>query len=1099
MVVGAWRQAQPHSGLWPALSLWERDLKRARRCSPTIVNDRIEFGITELSAQSCTIELGFSTDMFWKAATMAESPKQKTQYGIFLSSTDDPVVREYRLAARDLIQEPEFREKWFAVEMSTFVPGTPPPLQTCRNEVLSCSVYIGILGPIYGTVIDEVDLSYTEYEYTVAREAQDREIAIFLLPDSSINQEPPDLIFNQGRLFERQQQFRNAVASKTHTVAKITDLEQFKAQLAKYLRALSYPPRATTPQSKPATMPFSTSSPDIGFDRQSVLGYTLPDMDATLIEDVLLSAEAQRELARLGALRAPREQQIRALGLINDDNRLSVGAFFCFAPASLLASRFSAIGLHMVAYDGSNRALSRTLDLRESFDNLVRLFDEGVEFLRRNLNRVGIAGSSDRDDLEVPFRALREALANALVHRDYDQPSSREQPTRIEIYTDRVEITSYGSLVGGVSVEALNEDPEHVVPRRRNPIITTTFRLMTLIELNASGIARMQELLRQAQLRPAEITQQDGDPPSVTVTFYRPSRRSETPSASERIVALSEIPAPAQLIGRSKQLAQLKQRLIEDGDVGIIALGGMGGIGKTALAATAVHLLSTDAQAFPGGVMWLACAGLEGETGALALLAQVARYVGRDDIASLSDVAGLRHALSAVLRSRPRTLLTLDNIEPGLDIEAMLSILAVPGHTTLLLTSRSHIAPSLVYSFLLAPLATPDAISLFAHRLEQTTGGARPDAADRTAIPALVETVDGLPLAIELLAAYAGMQHMPLTVLLTELDRDSINSAALRPDPQRAIASSFARTMNVLSPSQRILFAALALLPGPSFQRAAAIALARAASDQSGYPGVEEPTRDLATLVNVALVETQPNERLRMHPLIQAYARDQLGHLPVETQSRLGDALLAYWLEFAETHVGYEGMSTLETEASGLMGALTWAHSHARWRSLLRLATAMDLAWSIRGRRADERLFRPWAVEAASELGDHYGRLNMTHGLATLDAQTGEPERARAGFEQALMLARELGDKAAIRAELHALATLDADASDFERARERFEEALTLARELSDQTAIEVELDALAAFGPEPSLHDTHEQPASAPSPQRRFWPMWQRRPSGSS
>ena len=56
-----------------------------------------------------------------------------------------------------------------------------------------------------------------------------------------------------------------------------------------------------------------------------------------------------------------------------------------------------------------------------------------MSFLERNLNRMGQVGTDNRDELEVPRIALREAIANALIHRDYEILNSRSQPTRVEI------------------------------------------------------------------------------------------------------------------------------------------------------------------------------------------------------------------------------------------------------------------------------------------------------------------------------------------------------------------------------------------------------------------------------------------------------------------------------------------------------------------------------------------------------------------------------------------------------------------------------------------------------------------------------------------
>jgi hypothetical protein len=71
-----------------------------------------------------------------------------------------------------------------------------------------------------------------------------------------------------------------------------------------------------------------------------------------------------------------------------------------------------------------------------------------------------------------------------------------------------------------------------------------------------------------------------------------------------------------------------------------------------------------------------------------------------------------------------------------------------------------------------------------------------------------------------------------------------------------------------------------------------------------------------------------------------------------------GDAAVAY----AQAHPGYAGMDTLEAEAAGLMGALAWAHEHARYREVLAMGHALNDAWDRRGRRDDLHLMLPWEL-----------------------------------------------------------------------------------------------------------------------------------------
>ena len=112
-------------------------------------------------------------------------------------------------------------------------------LERCKGLLLPCPIYIGILGPFYGTVNEDIKLSYTEYEYIIAKE-DNKEIAIFILPDNILNASPTETIIDQSSLMVRQQDFKNRVKS-SNTTRPVTNLEDFENHLKQYLRGLNLP------------------------------------------------------------------------------------------------------------------------------------------------------------------------------------------------------------------------------------------------------------------------------------------------------------------------------------------------------------------------------------------------------------------------------------------------------------------------------------------------------------------------------------------------------------------------------------------------------------------------------------------------------------------------------------------------------------------------------------------------------------------------------------------------------------------------------------------------------------------------------------------
>ena len=103
-------------------------------------------------------------------------------------------------------------------------------------------------------------------------------------------------------------------------------------------------------------------------------------------------------------------------------------------------------------------------------------------------------------------------------------------------------------------------------------------------------------------------------------------------------VAPTGLPLAASLIGRERELADLMARLRAGTAIGLFALRGMGGVGKTALTAEAVARLAEEQTVFPGGAVWITCEGLEGEAVLAELWARVARALQLEQVAGLNNI-----------------------------------------------------------------------------------------------------------------------------------------------------------------------------------------------------------------------------------------------------------------------------------------------------------------------------------------------------------------------------------------------------------------------------------------------------------------------------
>ena len=150
------------------------------------------------------------------------------------------------------------------------------------------------------------------------------------------------------------------------------------------------------------------------------------------------------------------------------------------------------------------------LDRREFAADLFSIFEDCMAHLQSRLNTALIPHALGRDErLELPEGALREALVNAIVHRDYRSTAN----VQVHVFRDRLEIVTPGGLPAGMREEDLGTKS---VPR--NPLLFGMFYRMGLVEQVGSGIRRIRELCRDHRVAEPTI---DVSENWVTTTFAR--------------------------------------------------------------------------------------------------------------------------------------------------------------------------------------------------------------------------------------------------------------------------------------------------------------------------------------------------------------------------------------------------------------------------------------------------------------------------------------------------------------------------------------------------------------------------------------------------
>lgn len=165
----------------------------------------------------------------------------------------------------------------------------------------------------------------------------------------------------------------------------------------------------------------------------------------------------------------------------------------------------------LLAFKGTQKL--HIFDRRDVRDDLLTQFNEAIGFLKKHLNvRSEIKGVNRQDIYEIPFEAIREAVVNALMHRDYSITGTQ---VNIEVYDDRLEIINPGGLPHGLSKKAFGN-----ISMRRNELISDLFFRLHKVERIGMGIKRIRQAIIAAGLKEPDFDT-DG---LFRVVFYRPDK-----------------------------------------------------------------------------------------------------------------------------------------------------------------------------------------------------------------------------------------------------------------------------------------------------------------------------------------------------------------------------------------------------------------------------------------------------------------------------------------------------------------------------------------------------------------------------------------------
>jgi len=532
----------------------------------------------------------------------------------------------------------------------------------------------------------------------------------------------------------------------------------------------------------------------------------------------------------------------------------------------------------------------------------------------------------------------------------------------------------------------------------------------------------------------------------------------------------------ASFTGRGPELDQLISELegaLDDADtgrvVGVHAIDGMAGIGKTTFAVHAAHVL---APRFPDGQFFLPLhshtpgqrpADPAAALGTLLLTTGIATKEIPDGLDARTMM--WRNGIAG-----KKVLLVLDDAASHDQVRPLLP--GTPGSLVLITSRRRLAALEEATPISLDMLSADEAAELFGRLTSRS-------AREPEAVAEITRLCGHLPLAIRLIAGTI-RRHPSWTVadLAAELAATKDRLAAMRAE-NLSVAAAFDLSYEPLSPGQRRLFRRLGLNPGTSIDVYAAAAL-----DGTGLAATR---RNLDDLYDHHLISEPARGRFRMHDLLGEHARSLSEDDDPADREQAIDRLLDYHLHAAtaanqlaarrppsgapeipappagtpQWRTSQEATGWFEAELANLQACAGYAADHDRPLHAVWLPAQLAGFLRTRGYRDEALAMHQRAAAIAGAAGDLAGQAASRTHLGSMYHAIGDYSAAAQSLTAAISLCRELGDRIGIADALVVLGLVEILVDHYAAGSAALIEALDTFRELNDLPGQAVALDYL--------------------------------------
>lgn len=641
-------------------------------------------------------------------------------------------------------------------------------------------------------------------------------------------------------------------------------------------------------------------------------------------------------------------------------------------------------------------ALYRTIEGNEDYLRLLNCIREKMEFEVKNLSKIKKNDIYDTISKKIDKKLFDEFFVS-LKRNYYDILS--EEATR-------------------------NPEMEMMLRRVQN--------LENKIKENTSSIKRDQRITLELEKPVEEVT--------IKVAIER--------NGLFKIPFLSPPRPLYNLIGRDSMLLDLKQRLFAGDDV---AIHGLPGVGKTALAVELVHDRQVQ-QHFKDGILW---ASLGKGQDVFSYLGILGSHLGihSDEMSGLLTTRDRVTALRAAIGTR-RMFLVIDDAwetDDALDLK-----LGCPNCVHLVTTRKPEVALRFANEVTqIHELDKADGLKLLKN-LARDSVEAEPDKAED-----LVHAVGGLPLALIIMGnylkvrAYGGQPrrlHNAFDRLLEAKERLQIEIPrwpdyfpSLSEESSLSLMAVISISDEALDESSRHALRALSVLPPKpnTFSEEAALAISA------------ESIEALDELVDYGLLEGGGPGRFTLHKVIVDYAG-----LNLTNEDPVYKRMVEFYVEYVDTHK--KDFDALEKEINNILEALKAASKQKMQKSVLRGANAFFHYLDARGLYEIAENHLKKALQAARSLGDAVGLMTTLLYLGKVASRKGDYTQAEKYSQEGLLIAQSMNHTENISSHMMQLGAIAYAHGDYAQAEEYYLEGLNLARKTEHRENI---VDLLTGLG----------------------------------